>query len=408
MAHMFFSHTPLSLLAIWAYPFISCNCTNFGRRLFPAQTYFCAAPHPLFADLTCFPDLVLADSSGGSVREFVSWISDSLTPVYSSRNNWRFGLDHDDKATCFPRPASAGISGGSVTVNSSWFSALLVPVSSSRITWWLRRDHEYRTTCFPGLILAGLSGGSVFLPPLWASSRLISVYPRGTLDGSVLLDIPKRLTDACSCYATQRSATHACPFPGRKNHWQAASAKSAIQPEAIPPLPRGQPSRCRRRRGRHAGPPPGGRRGRPRHPISGRWPSGPSPEPQILPAGRGSPCPLVSEQDALFVFGGRRAVSTYVSGGPARPRPGLARPARPRRPGSGRLPTRRPTSLPSPTPLALMPAPSPSWRRPSTPAPPSRPHSSRLCQGSSYDLPPGATARVASTLIDSALAAAGR
>ena len=106
-----------------------------------------------------------------------------------------------------------------------------------------------------------------------------------------MLDIPKRLTDACSCYATQRPATHACPFPGRKIHWQAASAKSAIQPEAIPPLPRGQPSRCRRRRGCHAGPPPGGRRGRPRHPISGRRPSGPSPEPQILPAGRKSPCP---------------------------------------------------------------------------------------------------------------------
>ena len=48
-------------------------------------------------------------------------------------------------------------------------------------------------------------------------------------------------------------------------------------------------------------------------------------------------CALVSEQDALFVFAGRRAVSTYVSGGPARPRPGLARPARPRRPGSGPL-----------------------------------------------------------------------
>ena len=37
----------------------------------------------------------------------------------------------------------------------------------------------------------------------------------------------------------------------------------------------------------------------------------------------------------------------------------------------------------------------------------SRPYSPRLCQGSSYDLPPGATARVASTLIDSVLAATG-
>ena len=150
-------------------------CSIFGRRLLPGQAYFCAAAYPPLADLTCFPKLVPADSSGGSVRGFVSRISDLFTSVYSSRNNRRFGLDHDDKATCFPGPAFAGLPGGSVTVNSSRLSALLVPVSSSGITWWLRRDHGYRTSCFPGLTLAGLPGGSVFLSPSRASSRIIAV-----------------------------------------------------------------------------------------------------------------------------------------------------------------------------------------------------------------------------------------
>lgn len=279
-----------------------------------------------------------------------------------------------------------------------------------------------------------------------------------------MLDIPKRLTDACSCYATHQSATHAATHArspagkstGRRlqqnrrynrklylrfhaDNRAAAGAGAAATPDPLQAAGAAAPVTQSAGAG-HLAPPPNHRFSPPAAdpparrpagllaaaPVSAHGGAGPTSDARVAAAvhhfsstaraaGRAEAlefaaaiCALVSEQDALFVFGGRRAVSTYVSGGPARPRPGLARPARPRRPGSGRLPTRRPTSLPSPTPLALMPAPSPSWRRPSTPAPPSRPHSSRLCQGSSYDLPPGATARVASTLIDSALAAAGR